>query len=187
MSTVTAVPIAPIKRGYLVWLWAGIVAAVAAAAALAAVGTGVHQTPSGLVYQVLKRGTGTTHPTDSDVALVNYVGRLSDGTVFDRSQQPTPMPVSGVVKGFSEGLKLMTKGARYRLRIPPALGYGASPPPGSPITATSTLIFDVELVDFLSEAQVRAIQQQQMMQQQLMGQMGGGEPGGAPGSAPPPR
>jgi hypothetical protein len=181
--SVTAVPIIPVKRGYLVYLWIGVALALIGAAALAAVGIGSHQTPSGLSYQILRNGKGTAHPTDTDIALVNYEGRLTDGTVFDKSQQPTPMPVSGVVKGFGEGLKLMTKGARYRLRIPPALGYGNSPPPGSPITPTSTLVFDVELVDFLPEAQVRAMQQQQMMQQQMMQQGQGGAPNAA--GAPP--
>ena len=184
MSTVTAVPIAPTKRGYLVYLWVGVVAILIAAIALARAGDVEQQTPSGLGYQVLKAGVGSAHPTDTDVALVNYEGRLADGTVFDRSQQPTPMPVAGGVKGFGEGLKLMTKGARYRFRVPPALGYGNNPPPGSPITPSSTLVFDVELVDFLSEAQIQALQQQQMIQRQMMNRGGSRSEGAdAPGHA----
>ena len=57
-------------------------------------------TASGLQYKVLTPGSGAK-PTDTDIALVNYVGRLTDGKVFDQSQQPTPMPVAGVVPGFS--------------------------------------------------------------------------------------
>jgi FKBP-type peptidyl-prolyl cis-trans isomerase FkpA len=176
MSSVTAVPIAPVKRGYLVWLWLGIALALVAAVALAAQGTRYTTTPSGLRYQVLKPGTGDARPTDTDLTLVNYTGRLTDGTVFDQSRQPTPMPVSGVVPGFSEGLKLMTKGSRYRFWLPPQLAYGATPPPGSPIPPNATLVFEVELVDFIPEAVVRQMQMQRMM--------GGGAPGGMPPGAP---
>ncbi|KQT32918.1 peptidylprolyl isomerase [Sphingomonas sp. Leaf412] len=181
MSTVTAVPLAPVKRAYLVWLWLGLALALVAGVALAKAGdTGIKATPSGLRYQVLAPGTGTARPTDADVALVNYTGKLADGTVFDKSQQPTPLPVAGMIKGFSEGLKLMPKGAKYRFWIAPELGYG--PQANGPIPANSTLTFDVELVDFLPEATLRALQQQQ----QMMGGAGGGAPGGAPGGAMPP-
>lgn len=179
MSTVTAVPIAPVRRAYWLWLIAGLVVALAAAAALAAAGaSGMQATASGLMYKQLKPGTGP-HPTDADVALVMYEGKLADGTVFDKSQQPTPMPVAGVVPGFSEALKLMSKGAKYRLWIKPELGYGDKAQ--GPIPANSTLQFDVELIDFLPEATIRQLQLQQQMQ--------GGAPGGAgampaPGAAP---
>lgn len=175
MSTVTAVPLQPVKRGYLVWLWLGIALAIVAAAALAWAGdTGIKATPSGLRYKVLVPGKPGPHPTDSDVTLVNYVGKLTDGTVFDKSQQPTPMPVTGVVPGFSEALKLMPKGAKYRFWIPPQLGYKAEAK--GPIPANSTLVFDVELVDFLPEAVIRQMQAQQ---QQSMGSppLGAGTPG----------
>jgi FKBP-type peptidyl-prolyl cis-trans isomerase FkpA len=199
MSTVTAVPIAPVKRAYLYWLAAGIVAALIAAVALARQGDdfltrnarakGVVTTPSGLEYKVLSLGRGGSHPTDTDVALIMYEGKLLNGTTFDKSQQPTPMPVvaadqttgrQGVVPGFSEALKTMTKGEKARFWIKPSLGYGADAK--GPIPANSTLVFDVELLDFLSQAQVQALQQQQMLQQQMMGQMGGA-PGGASGAA----
>lgn len=175
MSSVTAVPLQPVKRGYLVWLWLGIALAVLAAAALAWAGdTGIKTTPSGLRYQVLEPGKGGPHPTDTDVTLINYTGKLTDGTVFDKSQQPTPMPVAGVVPGFSEALKLMPKGAKYRFWLPPQLGYGDKA--AGPIPPNSTLVFDVELVDFLPEALIRQMQAQQ--------QMMGGAPGGVP--TPPP-
>lgn len=194
MSTITAVPIAPVKRGYLVWLWLGIALAVVGAAALAwAAPTdpvtgflaknqrqpGVVETPSGLQYKILTPGAGA-RPTDTDIALVMYEGRLLDGTVFDKSQQPTPFPVTGVVKGFSEGLKLMPKGSKYRFWIKPALGYGDKA--AGPIPAGSVLTFDVELLDFLPEAVVRQMQMQQQMQQ---GQVPGGAlPGGGVPGAP---
>lgn len=179
MSTVTAVPLRPVKRGYLVWLWLGIALAFVSAFALArqgdqalvreARGRGVTVTTSGLKYKVLKAGApGGAHPTNADIALVQYQGRLLDGTVFDKSQQPTPMPVTGVVPGFSETLKLMSKGAKYRVWMPPTLGYGAQAT--GPIPANSTLVFDVELVDFLPESVVR----------QMQAQRGGMAPGGPP-------
>ncbi len=181
MSNITAVPIAPVKRGYLVWLWLGVIAAVIGAAALAwaapndsAEGVlaanrrqaGIVETASGLQYQVLTPGQGAK-PTNSDVSLIQYEGRLANGTVFDKSQQPTPLPVAGAVPGFSEGLKLMSKGAKYRFWIKPALGYGDKA--AGPIPAGSLLVFDVELLDFLPEAVVR-----QMQMQQQMGQAPGG-------------
>ena len=177
MSTVTAVPLQPVKRGYLVWLWVGIAVAVLGAAALAWAGqTGQVATPSGLKYQVLAAGKPGPHPTDTDVALVNYVGKLTDGTVFDQSRQPTPMPVTGVVPGFSEALKLMPKGAKYRFWIPPQLGYGAAG--AGPIPANATLVFDVELVDFIPADVLRQLQAQQ--------QLRGGGAGGPPRAQPVP-
>jgi FKBP-type peptidyl-prolyl cis-trans isomerase FkpA len=180
MSTVTAVPIAPVKRAYVVWLLVGLALALVAGVALARVGaTPIVTTASGLRYRVLTPGdVKSPHPTDADVALVNYEGKLENGTTFDKSQQPTPMPVAGVVPGFSEGLKLMHKGSKYRFWIKPELGYGAKA--NGPIPANSTLVFDVELQDFIPEATLRQLQ----MQQQMMQGMGGGAPGGMPGGAP---
>lgn len=109
---------------------------------------GVVETPSGLQYQVLQAGAGP-HPTDADVVLVNYEGKLLDGVTFDHSTQPTPMPVAGVVPGFGEALKLMNKGARLRAWIPSRLAYGSQ---GSgPIPPHYMLIFDVELIEFLPQ------------------------------------
>lgn len=135
---------------------------------------GVLETPSGLQYKVLTPGKGPAKPTNDDVALVNYEGKLTDGTTFDKSERPTPMPVAGVVPGFSEALKLMQKGGKYRLWIKPSLGYGDKAT--GPIPANSVLVFDVELLDFLPEAVIRQMQQQMQA---------GGPPGapapGAPG------
>lgn len=188
MSSVTAVPLRPVKRGYLVWLWLGLALALVSAYALARQGddflsrnaraSGVVTTASGLQYKVLEPGqTGGARPTDTDVALVNYEGKLLDGTTFDKSQQPTPMPVAGVVPGFSEALKLMPKGAKYRIWLPSQLAYGEKG--AGPIPPNSTLVFDVELLDFIPETVLRQMQ---------MGQMPPGAPGaGAPGSGAPQR
>lgn len=191
--SVTAVPLQPVKRSYLVWLWLAIAALVAGAFLLARQGDFYRATPSGLKYHVFTAGAAE-RPSDSDVAVINYVGRLPSGDVFDRSQQPTPMPVAasdpargreGVIPGFSEALKMMGKGSRYRFVIPAHLAYGAKSPPGIP--ANSPLTFDVEMLTFVSQEQYQRI----MMQQQMMQGMGGpggpggpGAPGDGPGGAP---
>jgi len=132
---------------------------------------GVVETASGLQYKVLTPGQGDARPTDQDVALINYEGKLSSGTTFDKSQQPTPMPVvaadeatgrQGVIPGFSEGLKLMPRGAKYRFWIKPALGYGSEAQ--GPIPANSVLVFDVEMLDFVPEATIRQMMEQQQSQ-----------------------
>ena len=188
--SVTAVPIRPVRRSYLVWIWVAVAVALVVAALLArqgdaallreARGAGVVTTASGLQYKVIKPGQGGAHPTATDVALVNYTGRLIDGTVFDASKQPTPMPLSSVLPGFAEALKLMPKGSKYRFWLPAKLGYGDRA--NGPIPANSMLVFDVELIDFIPESVLRQMQAQQSM----MGAMPGGAPGGAPG-APSPR
>jgi FKBP-type peptidyl-prolyl cis-trans isomerase FkpA len=94
------------------------------------------------------------------------------------------MPIKGVVPGFSEALKLMSKGAKYHVWIPAKLGYGEKG--AGPIPANATLAFDIEMIDFLPQA---VIEQYQRQMQQMNGGAGGlGGPGGAPGGAggPPP-
>ncbi|MET0375998.1 MAG: FKBP-type peptidyl-prolyl cis-trans isomerase [Rhizorhabdus sp.] len=188
MSTVTAVPLQPTKRSYLVYLWVGIALALIAAVALARQGDdplarnararGVVVTASGLQYKVIAPGKpGAAKPTDADVALVNYEGKLLNGTTFDKSQQPTPMPVTGVVPGFSEALKLMPKGSKYRFWMKPSLGYGDKA--NGPIPANSTLVFDVELLDFLPQSVVQQMQAQAEMSRGAPGGVPGGMPGGA--------
>ena len=187
MST-TAVPLHPIAKGSLTRLWIGVAAIALAAGGLAWAGQrnmepspatflkqnanadGVETTQSGLQFKVLEEGAGPS-PTGQDVALVGYKGALLDGTVFDENPQ-TAMPVDGVVPGFSEGLHKMKKGGKYRLWIPPQLGYGEQA--AGPIPANSVLVFDVQLHDFKSRAEI--MQMQQMMQQQ------GGAPQALPGN-----
>ena len=207
MSSITAVPLQPVKRSVLVYLWAGIAIAVLGAFALAWMAPldpatvflaknretpGVIQTASGLQYQILTPGKGGVSPTDTDVTLVTFEGKLIDGTSFGKSQQPTPVPLStpadkaasqGIPRGFFEALKLMTKGAKYRFWLKPSLGYGDKAT-GS-IPPHSVLIFDIEMIDFMSEAAINRLQmQQQMMQQQQGGAAGAGMPPGAGGVPP---
>ncbi|MEH3158443.1 MAG: FKBP-type peptidyl-prolyl cis-trans isomerase [Sphingomonas taxi] len=188
MSTVTAVPIPPVRRSYI-WCWSRASRSrwsrrrrwrcrVTTCSPATPRAPGVVTTASGLQYKVLKPGSGAK-PTDTDVALVMYEGKLLDGTTFDKSERPTPFPVQGVVPGFSEGLKLMPKGSKYRFWIKPSLGYGDKA--SGPIPANSVLVFDVELLDFLPEAYIRQMQMQQQMQQQMMGGGGGAMPGGPAG------
>jgi FKBP-type peptidyl-prolyl cis-trans isomerase FkpA len=184
--SVTAVPIRPLKKGSVVKLWLGIIVLVALAAAAAWFTTQrLHYTTtsSGLQYRVVRAGEGPNAGAN-DYALVEYAGRLEDGTEFDSSRgQPVPMQVSGVVPGFSEALQLMNKGSSMRVRIPPALGYGPAGAGGGVIPPNATLEFDITLVDFRT---LTAEQRQQLEMMQMMQQQGGMPPGaGGEGAGPP--
>ena len=109
---------------------------------------GVKTTASGLQYKALKQGTGA-QPKESDTVTVNYRGTLINGTEFDSSYkrgQSATFPLSGVIKGWTEGLQLMKVGSKYQLFVPPNLGYGDRAV-GPDISPNSTLIFEVELLD----------------------------------------
>jgi FKBP-type peptidyl-prolyl cis-trans isomerase len=104
-------------------------------------------TPSGLKYEVLTEATGPK-PSASDNVTVHYQGSLLDGKVFDSSYsrgEPATFPLNRVIKGWTEGLQLMSVGAKYRFTIPASLGYGAAGAGGA-IPPNATLIFDVELL-----------------------------------------
>ncbi len=111
---------------------------------------GVKSTTSGLQYQVLAEGpAGGKQPTDASKVRVHYEGRLINGTVFDSSYsrgEPIEFPLNAVIPGWTEGVQLMSEGDKFRLFIPPALGYGAPGTPGGPIGPNEALIFDVELL-----------------------------------------
>ncbi len=109
---------------------------------------GVIELPSGLQYKVIKEGAGES-PDDNDMVSVHYTGTLIDGTKFDSSRdrgEPIEFAVNGVIPGWTEALKLMKPGAQYMLYIPSKLAYGDTGT--GPIPAGSTLIFDVELLEF---------------------------------------
>jgi FKBP-type peptidyl-prolyl cis-trans isomerase FklB len=108
---------------------------------------GVITTASGLQYMVLKEGTGAK-PAATDKVSCNYEGKLLDGTVFDSSDKqghPIEFTVSGVIRGWTEALQLMSVGSKWRLFIPSDLAYGDQQM-GPDIKPGSTLIFDVELL-----------------------------------------
>ncbi|MDE6397419.1 MAG: FKBP-type peptidyl-prolyl cis-trans isomerase [Muribaculaceae bacterium] len=105
---------------------------------------GAIRTPSGLVFIVEQEGEGP-FPAPDDVVTVDYVGRFSDGTVFDRTEgRPVDFPIGAVVPGFAEGLQMMKPGGRYRIAFPASLGYGAQGIPGA-IPGNAAIDFTVTL------------------------------------------
>ncbi|MBQ8463909.1 MAG: FKBP-type peptidyl-prolyl cis-trans isomerase [Prevotella sp.] len=109
---------------------------------------GVITLPSGLQYQVLKEGNGKK-PTAKDSVKCHYEGFLIDGTVFDSSVQrgePAVFGLQQVIAGWTEGLQLMSEGAKYRFFIPYRLAYGEGGA-GQLIPPYAALIFDVELIE----------------------------------------
>lgn len=113
----------------------------------------VIQTESGLQFEILERGpAGGKSPTESDVVLVNYRGTLIDGVEFDSSYargEAVQFPIANVIRGWTEGVQLMSVGDKFRFYIPPELAYGAIGTPGGPIAPNDLLIFDVELLSVI--------------------------------------
>ena len=108
---------------------------------------GVKVTETGLQYEVLTPALGIK-PTPTDTVTCHYEGRLIDGTVFDSSYrrgEPASFPLQGVIRGWTEGLQLMSIGSKFRFFIPFDLAYGAQGAGGS-IPPYAALIFDVELI-----------------------------------------
>lgn len=111
---------------------------------------GVIVTKSGLQYEVLKEGSGKK-PKATDTVRCHYEGRLLDGSVFDSSykrNEPADFGLQQVIAGWTEGVQLMSEGAKYRFYIPYILAYGEGGA-GAMIPPFSTLIFDVELIKVL--------------------------------------
>ncbi|PHQ25673.1 peptidylprolyl isomerase [Marinobacter guineae] len=108
---------------------------------------GVETTESGLQYEVLEKGEGEK-PAETDTVKVHYTGELLSGEVFDSSRErgePVTFALNQVIPGWTEGLQLMSEGARYKLYIPSDLAYG--PGGNRAIGPNETLVFDVELLD----------------------------------------
>ncbi len=108
---------------------------------------GVITTESGLQYKVLNDGDGAK-PKATDTVEVHYKGTLLDGTEFDSSYKrgkTIEFPLNGVIKGWTEGVQLMSVGSKYQLYIPSDLAYGPRGA-GASIPPNATLIFDIELV-----------------------------------------
>jgi FKBP-type peptidyl-prolyl cis-trans isomerase len=107
----------------------------------------VVELPSGLRYEILKEGTGAA-PKATDTVKVHYHGTLIDGAVFDSSVQrgaPIDFKLDEVIPGWTEGIQKVKKGGKIKLYVPPHLAYGDDGRPGIP--PSSTLIFDVDLID----------------------------------------
>ncbi len=110
--------------------------------------TEVQTTASGLKYSILRAGDGSARPGETDSVKVHYTGWLTDGKKFDSSRdrgKPAVFPLNGVIRGWTEGLQLMSPGARFKFTIPWSLGYGERGSGGS-IPPKADLIFDVELL-----------------------------------------
>lgn len=111
---------------------------------------GVVTTATGLQYKVIKEGSGA-RPTAENTVKVHYHGTLLDGTLFDSSVQrgqPDELPLNRVIKGWTEGVQLMTVGSKYIFWVPSELAYGEQGTPG-PIGPNKTLVFEVELLDIV--------------------------------------
>ena len=195
MTEITRVPIQPVAKGSLTKLWIGVFLAIAVGAGLAWAAV-----PRSFSVDTQVAGSGPM-AAKGDVVFVKYKGTLvADGTVFDESQD-IPLPVEGLfpkgapfpveegatIPGFYEGLQQMQKGGKYTLFIPADQGYGATPPPGSPIPPNADLQFEIEVIEIMGRATFD--RNLQILQQTMQAQMGGGAPGaggGPQGAAPPP-
>ena len=105
--------------------------------------------PSGLQYEVIIPADGPK-PTENSTVTVHYEGRLTDGTKFDSSydrKEPATFQLTRVIKGWTEGVQLMSAGAKYKFYVPYTLGYGERGA-GGKIPPYSTLIFTIELIEF---------------------------------------
>lgn len=121
---------------------------VPAPADVAAAPADAKKLPDGLAYKVLTPGTGTAHPKESSRVTVHYSGWTTDGKMFDSSvmrDKPATFPLTGVIKGWTEGVQLMQEGAIYKFVIPPGLAYGEAGA-GADIPPNSTLVFQIELI-----------------------------------------
>ena len=107
---------------------------------------------------MLREATGPK-PATADTVLINYIGYLAaTGAVFDQAMR-TPMPVGQVIAGFGEGLQLVPKNGIVRLCIPAAMAYGDQAT--GPIPANSDLVFQVELLDFKTAAEIEEMRKSQ--------------------------
>jgi len=115
--------------------------------------SGATKLPSGVVIKTITPGSGAT-PKPSDTVKVHYHGTLTDGTVFDSSVQrkePVNIPLTQVIKCWTEGVVTMKVGGKSRLVCPSDLAYGdrGAPPQIKP---GATLVFEVELLDIVKDA-----------------------------------
>ena len=112
----------------------------------------VKSTDSGLQYEIITEGKGAL-PHDSDEVKVNYRGTMLDGTEFDstyKSNEPAIMPLGEIIPGWSEAIKMMRVGSKWKIYIPAAQAYGDSG--NAEIPPNSLLTFEIELLDIMPKA-----------------------------------
>lgn len=107
--------------------------------------TGTTQHPSGFFYKISVAGSGSSVVNLCSGVTVKYVGKLTNGTVFDQNAAGVSFTLGGLIIGWQKGIPLIKTGGKITLYIPPSLGYG-SQAAGS-IPPNSILIFDIELVN----------------------------------------
>jgi len=162
MTEITRVPIQRIAQGSLTRLWLGVIVAIVLGA-----GVAWSTLPASVQVTEIRAGAGTS-PDLEDIVFVRYVGKLPDGEEFERSPdapapvpnvfpEGVPLPLEGMIPGFRDGLAQMQKGGKYELFIPADLAYGDAPPAGSGIAPGTDLTFEVELIDFMTEAEVERL------------------------------
>lgn len=162
----------PRHKAALTSFWLAILFLIAVGVGIAWLGASPMRgetTSSGLVLRTIEPGTGP-QITDADAVLIDYEGRLANGTVFDSSAAhggPQAVAPAQTIPGFAEALTKMRKGGRYHVKIPSNLAYGEASPPGIP--ANSDLEFDIHVVDVAAGAAAMAAQAQ-AQQQQSQGQ-----------------
>lgn len=113
---------------------------------------GVVTLPDGLQYEIITKGTGPI-PKATDTVQANYMGTLINGEEFDNSykrREPLTIPVSGVIRGWTEALEMMPVGSKWKLFIPSDLGYGDRGAGGA-IPGGSALIFEIELLNIVNK------------------------------------
>jgi FKBP-type peptidyl-prolyl cis-trans isomerase FkpA len=161
---------APRRSPALAKFWIGIVFLVAVGVAIAWLGAGAMRgetLPSGVGIRTVEQGSGAQIGLQDGV-LIEYEGRLDDGTVFESTagRGPAPILVNQTIPGFTEALTHMREGGSYTITIPSHLAYGETPPPGLPPHAD--LEFDIRVVQVVPNAGAAA---QQPPQTQLEPQL----------------
>jgi len=153
MTEITRVPLQPLAKGSVSKVWLGAFAAILLGGTVA-----IAAKPPLVGVKTIKAGEGA-NPTSADLIMLNYVGKLSNGTVFDQNKNVV-MQLQGTIPGFAKALAQTQKGGKYVVKIPAKLAYGDKAT--GPIPANSDLVFDIEVIDFRNRAELEA--QQRMME-----------------------
>lgn len=174
MTEITRVPLQPLSKGSVSKIWLGTLVAVLVGGTVA-----VAARPPLVGVKTLKAGEGS-NPTMGDLVMVNYVGKLDNGTVFEQNKNAI-MQMQGTIPGFAKALAQTQRGGKYLIKIPAKLAYGDHA--AGAIPANSNLTFELEVIDFRNQAEVEM--QRRMMERMMRAQGGAGAaPGGDAPAAP---